>query len=263
MDYQTIKMIMKINESKNIGNVIFIVEGGRNEFSLLQYILTKIFNYAYIEKRRHKIDFYEKKNCNSISLSNIAVVNTETSNISSILDKNNFLNDTLQRLAFEYGFDIDNSAIFYIFDRDPHSNIDTKLIEAFITNMADPYDNGAERGGLLLLSYPAIESYIISSFMDNTYLTEFELGHEIKTFIDESKGQFSLNKMNALTVLKAADEMIKFIKLVDNNFNIDKFSETNKLLYEEHEKHYLKYKKYQLLSLLSFAFIYLGLLEMD
>lgn len=70
-------------------------------------------------------------------------------------------------LREQYQFPVDQSAIYYLFDRDPKSNTDSALIEKYIHSLADPYDNdNGYKAGQLLLSYPSIESYIISNFKD-------------------------------------------------------------------------------------------------
>lgn len=75
--------------------------------------------YEYIEKRRNNAEFFKNRNR---STSKVAVINTEESNISSISDKNDYLDRIFEILISEYDFPVDNTAIYYIFDRDPKSN---------------------------------------------------------------------------------------------------------------------------------------------
>lgn len=255
------KMTWKINRDKKIGEVIFVVEGGRNEFSLLREILTRILCYEYIEKKRDA-EFYEKKNLHSIQSSRIAVVSARSSNVKSVGD-GNFLETILEELAFQYHFDIDNSAIFYIFDRDPQSNKNANLIKKYLTQLKNPYDNDSERGGLFLLSYPALESYIVSSFGDDTYKMEYRLGKEIKNFIGNSGGVFEINKMNTNTILKATTEMQKYFTTYNILFDVYEFADANRQVFEKQEQFYQENNKYQLLSLLSVAFMYLGIIESE
>ena len=61
MGCQIMDEVMWILDDKSIGDVIFVVEGAKNEFSLLKRVLTEILHYEYIRKNRHEIEFYEKK----------------------------------------------------------------------------------------------------------------------------------------------------------------------------------------------------------
>lgn len=45
---------MKLNKDKNIGRVLFIVEGSQTEFSILKRIFCNLLGYDYIEKRRNR-----------------------------------------------------------------------------------------------------------------------------------------------------------------------------------------------------------------
>ena len=72
---------MKINKDKSVGRVLFIVEGGKTEFTLLRRIFCNVLGYEYIEKRRDKANFFRNRN---VSTSKIAVINTEESNICDI-----------------------------------------------------------------------------------------------------------------------------------------------------------------------------------
>ncbi len=263
MGCQIMDEVMWILDDKSIGDVIFVVEGAKNEFSLLKRVLTEILHYEYIRKNRHEIEFYEKKIEKKIALSRIAVVNTETSNINSLDDINNFLDNELSKLAFQYGFDIDNSAIFYIFDRDRQSNQDISLIRNYIEKFRNPYDNGFDRGGLLLLSYPAVESYTVSSFIDDAYMMEFALGKNVKTFIGDSGGNLELTKMNKVSILKAVNEMMKYFAVQDIQFVIDQFDKAHLTVLDSQEGYFTDKAAYQCLSLLSVAFIYLGIIELD
>lgn len=84
---------MRINKDKSIGRVLFIVEGGKTEFTLLRRIFCNVLGYEYFEKRRDKANFFRSRN---ISTSKIAVINTEESNISDICDENCYLDSVFE-----------------------------------------------------------------------------------------------------------------------------------------------------------------------
>ena len=140
---------MKLNKNKSIGRVLFIVEGSRTEFSILRQIFCNLLGYSYVEKRRNRPTYFESSNDR---FSQIAVVNTRESNIRDISENEKYLDDVFDVLREQYKFPIDQSAIYYLFDRDPKSNTDPALIEKYILSLANPYDNNDYKAGQLLLS---------------------------------------------------------------------------------------------------------------
>lgn len=250
---------MKINKDKSIGRVLFIVEGARTEFSLFRRIICDVLGYEYIEKRRNNAKFFKNKNK---STSKVAVINTEGSNISSICDNNDYLDRIFEILISEYNFPVDNAAIYYIFDRDAKSNLNKQLIEKLIGQLKNAYENdNGERGGVLLLSYPSIEAYIVSNFIDDTYLMKFEIGDKVKEYITTQNKIIQLNKITAETIEKAANEMMKYFKSEEIDFCIDNIGQMNEEVFKRQETEYNKQKAYNLVSLLSIAFIDLGIIE--
>ena len=250
---------MKINKDKSIGRVLFIVEGARTEFSLFRRIFCDVLGYEYIEKRRNNAKFFKNKNK---STSKVAVINTEGSNISSICDNNDYLDRIFEILISEYNFPVDNAAIYYIFDRDAKSNLNKQLIEKLIGQLKNAYENdNGERGGVLLLSYPSIEAYIVSNFIDDTYLMKFEIGDKVKEYITTQNKIIQLNKITAETIEKAANEMMKYFKSEEIDFCIDNIGQMNEEVFKRQETEYNKQKAYNLVSLLSIVFIDLGIIE--
>lgn len=250
---------MKINKNKSIGRVLFIVEGGRTEFSLFRRIFCNVLGYEYVEKRRDNASFFKNKNK---STSKIAVINTEESNISDICDKNAYLDKIFETLISEYQFSVDNAAIYYIFDRDPKSNLDKPLIAKLISQLKNAYENDEwERGGVLLLSYPCIEAYTVANFIDNAYTIKFDIGDKVKEYVTTKNKQIQLNKITAETIEKAANEMMKYFETEKIDFNIDKIGQMNDEIFKRQETEYSKENVYSLVSLLSIAFIDLGIIE--
>ncbi|NLM59248.1 MAG: hypothetical protein GX194_09065 [Clostridium sp.] len=218
-----------------------------------------VLGYEYIEKRRNNAKFFKNKNK---STSKVAVINTEGSNISSICDNNDYLDRIFEILISEYNFPVDNAAIYYIFDRDAKSNLNKQLIEKLIGQLKNAYENdNGERGGVLLLSYPSIEAYIVSNFIDDTYLMKFEIGDKVKEYITTQNKIIQLNKITAETIEKAANEMMKYFKSEEIDFCIDNIGQMNEEVFKRQETEYNKQKAYNLVSLLSIVFIDLGIIE--
>jgi len=254
-------MNMKINKDKSIGRVLFIVEGSKTEFSILKRIFCNVLGYEYIERRRNRADFYKNKNR---STSKVAVINTEESNISYIYDENDYIEKIIEELISEYDFPIDNAAIYYIFDRDPKSNLNKELIEKLLSQFKNAYENDDwKRGGVLLLSYPSIEAYTIANFIDDTYLMKFGIGDDVKAYIAMQNDQIQINKITAKTIEKAAVEMMKYFKAEKIDFCIDDIGQINNEIFKRQEKEYDYQGAYNLVSLLSIAFIDLGIIEIE
>jgi len=252
---------MKINKEKSVGRVLFIVEGGKTEFTLLRRIFCNVLGYEYIEKRRDEANFFRSRNINT---SKIAVINTEESNISDICDENCYLDNLFETLISDYDFPVDKAAIYYIFDRDPMSNVDVTLIRKLISQLKNAYENeNSLRGGLLLLSYPCIESYIVANFIDNTHLMEFSIGDQLKAYLPTQNTQIQYNKITEDTILKASNEMMKYIETEQIVFDIDNMGQTNLDVFDKQEAKYSQSNTYKLVSLLSAAFIDLGIIEVE
>ena len=250
---------MKINRDKHIGRVLFIVEGIRTEFSLLRQIFCKLLGYSYIEKRRNKPTYFTSPNDN---FSKVAVINTRESNIRDISENELYLDEIFDVLRDQYHFPVDQSAIYYLFDRDPKSNTDPELIENYIFSLANPYDNkDGYKAGQLLLSYPCIEAYTISNFRDNVNDFRFQLGRDAKTYIGQNT-DIQMNKISDETLIKAAHEFLNYLESEQIAFDIDEFSAASHTVFTKQEAEYLSGAGFRVFSMLTLAFLQMGILEM-
>lgn len=211
---------MKLNKNRHIGRVLFIVEGSRTEFSILRQIFCNLLGYSYIEKRRNRPTYFANTNDR---FSKVGVINTHESNIRDISENEAYLDEVFDVLREQYQFPVDQSAIYYLFDRDPKSNKDSALIEKYILSLANPYDNDDYKAGQLLLSYPSIESYIISNFRDTANTPRFSLGKDAKAYIGRNT-DIQVNRISEETLINAADEFLKYLSGEQIAFDIDDFS---------------------------------------
>ncbi len=251
---------MKINKDKHIGRVLFIVEGSQTEFSILRRIFCNLLGYSYIEKRRNRPSYFTST---QDRFSQVAVINTRESNIRDISENETYLDDVFDVLREQYQFPVDQSAIYYLFDRDPKSNTDSALIEKYILSLANPYDNeDGYKAGQLLLSYPSIESYIISNFKDDTRLLRFELGKDAKAFIGANT-DIQTNKISEETLIKAAYEFLEYLKSEKIEFDIDEFAPASHTVFTNQEAEYLSGAGFRLFSMMTLAFLQMGILEME
>ena len=257
---------MKLNTDIRTGNILFIVEGSKTEFVLLRKIFCNILHFTYIEKRRTKIKHFIKEND---SYSKIAVINTRESNISDITKKQDYLEEVFKYLINECSFPVDDCAIFYLFDRDYDSNTDENLIKEYITELKNPYENKNYKAGQLLLSYPSIESFIVTCFENDVFsinqnLSDDEkirIGAELKTCIGKSK-EIQLNKLDSAALLHATDEFLKYLQNENIELNIDDFSSANMEIFNKQEIRYTTQKYYILFSMLTLAFLQLNIIEL-
>ena len=251
---------MKLNKDKHIGRVLFIVEGSRTEFTILRRIFCNLLGYSYIEKRRNRPSYFTS---NQDRFSQVAVINTRESNIRDISENENYLDDVFDVLREQYQFPVDQSAIYYLFDRDPESNKDSALIEQYIFSLANPYDNeDGYKAGQLLLSYPSIESYIISNFKDGANRLRFQLGKDAKTYIGENT-DIQMNKISEETIIRAANEFLHYLESEKILFDIDEFAPSGHVVFTKQQQEYLSGIGFRLFSMLTLAFLQMGILEFD
>ena len=273
MDYQITKDDIVINKDKSIGNVLFIVEGSKTEFFIIKKIFKDIFDYTYQSLNRNGKEF-PKYQSQKKENSSVFVINTESSHISSIIDKQEYLDNLFQVLSEKYKFDIDNSSIYFIFDRDrdPESESEEhrEYIKSLITNLTNALDIDDSRNdefkfnrqGLLLLSYPAIEAFTSSNFIDNSHNLNYKIGADLKDYLELEK--INQSKINEDSLKQAVFEMIKYINVIQNKeFDIDEFSQLNLEVFDNQEKFYLTNQSYKIFSSLCVALIDLGLIQIQ
>lgn len=252
---------MKINKDIPIGQVLYIVEGSATEFNLLKKIFCDVFGFEYVEKRRNKQKVFRKEG-GAFARSKIAVINTSNSNIKDISD-DDYLEDLFQMLINECHFPVDKAAIYYLFDRDPKSNTDVRAIRRYIDTLKNPMDNDdGMKAGLLLLSYPCIESYMVSSFFENAYETQIGIGGQLKTYIGENK-VIQMNKITEDTILFAAKEFLAYLQHLDLELELDDFSNASRTIFDNQEVTYATKHVFDLFSMLTLSFIQMGMIELD
>lgn len=262
---------MTLNKNKNIGNVLFIVEGDKSEFAILKHVFKHILNYSLITKNRHS-DFEQYKSTVN-SHSTVAIINTKYSNIKYAVESGNeYLDSLYERLINEFDFEIDNSWIFFLFDRDHHSNNNPTFIRNLISTLKNPLDNGENRAGELLLSYPGIEAYKLSCSENDIHLINDNLApdkkivfcNQLKNLVND-KGLGNIQSFKDIHILHACSEFLKYLIYTNNSFSpetdLDDFSSKSLSIFNIQEDN-LNTKNYNdFFSMLSLAFLQLGILE--
>lgn len=254
---------MTINKEKHIGKVLYIVEGNKTEFNYIYKIFHDILDYSVIIKKRNQEEYLQFESSTDKN-SKVYIINTETPNISSIEKNADYLNNLFSELINNYEFDIDNSAIFYIFDRDPKSNTEKDFIENLITTKNNSRDSlSNDRQGLLLLSYPSIEAFTLSNFKKDSFDIEMDLGKNLKRYLNTEK--ILPNNINHDTVKFATNELISAMNKIGVSFSeneLDDFSYVNNSIFEYEENKFSSSGTYNLLSLLCISLIDLGIISL-
>lgn len=273
MDFQITTSNVALKKDKSIGNVLFIVEGEKTEFLILRKIFNEIFGYHYeeITRKGKKLKKYQSKEHKN---SSVFVINTEDSTIKSICNKKQYLDNMFELLIDDYKFDVDNSFIYFIFDRDRDPKNETAQHRQYIKDLIKSLTNALEtdesrdeefrfdRQGLLILSYPCAESFIASNFIPDTYTISHRIGKELKRDLGEQKIQHS--QINEESLKIGTVEMLKYMKIIHNKYlDIDEFKDLNLEIFEAQDKFYEENKSYRLLSLIPIILIDLGLITID
>lgn len=249
---------MELIKNKRVGKILFIVEGGKHEFSLIKKIFGDILGYKRIEKRRNKATYYKSQ---TDSHSEVAIINTKTSNIGSINEKE-YLDAIYAELIEQYSFDVTNAAVYYIFDRDPESNTDSELILNLLKTLRNSRENEDNMmGGMLILNYPSIEAYEVSNFTEKSFKLYAKLGTDVKEYISQNAKSISINKIDENSIIHACLELKKYMQESGVEFNIDNFSDSSISVFKEEEKYFADNNTYFLLSMLSCVLMDLGILQ--
>ena len=112
----------------------------------------------------------------------------------------------------------------------------------------------------MLLSYPSIESYLVSCFVPDSHLLQFALGADLKEFIGANR-RIQHNRLSEESLICAAETMLAYYESHSLGFTLDDQGDVNREILDKQEACYANSAEYRLLSLLSVAFLQLGILE--
>lgn len=255
--------MITINPNKRIGQFVYIVEGAKKEFTLITQIFKKLFGFDIIQYNRDSglsLKYYHKK-----TDSVVYIVNSETSSINSIKSGQEYLDNIFKELYFDYGLDLHNCATFYIFDRDYKSNTNIDLIYSMFDTLKNSRDNGFEQGGLLLLNYPSIESFVVSCFENPLIKDKSSNAEDLKTYINDKKYQQNLiNYEHLINATKITIEIL--LNKLNEEFNtsdLDSFGSKNKNIFNKQEIAQTNNGEYCLLGLFCLSLIDLDLIHIE
>lgn len=250
----------KVDKTRIIGNVVFVVEGGRpetggTELRLLKSIFADILGYEVQELRRGEEEFIGHGNNNA---SRVFALNLPKNQLTQVNEESMDL--LFKRLKEEFFIKPEDCPIFLLYDRDYKSYKHNELRGKYIRKYTDPYSNEKGDQGQLLLSYPSIESYLLSCIQDDVYQQKYYLGTDIKPQVKVSSFSEESVAMDD-HIVHATVEMDKALNDFElGDYNLDDLSSTLLEVYEKQQKNVEEFQSFSALSLFSMALLELGVI---
>lgn len=251
-------MDLRINPNKRIGRVLFLVEGDEDEPSLLETIFCDVLGYGLIryDKRDQSVREYGKTDD---PYSRVFVVPTPTSAITHLPAEEDYL-DAVYRTLASHGLSGMEAATYYLFDRDWQSNTEEAVLTK-IGLLRNPYDNGAEMGGALLLSYPCLQAYYCQAHCRTSPFSESQ---EAKAYVNANR----LKSLDAEKIIIAASHTLLVLAIIlGRRFELadlnDYFNVNHKVFGYQQSRRFGDEKTFLTLSLLSLALIDLGIISWE
>lgn len=123
--------MMRINRNKRIGNVIFVVEGKKSEPKLIRDVFQKIFGFDVYQTNKNE-DLIRLGKSTDI-YSKVVIITNNKPQIKCVLNETDYI-DNLFGLLTKHNISHDDSAIYYIFDKDDND-------EESIISLMDKFTN--------------------------------------------------------------------------------------------------------------------------
>ena len=250
----------KIDKSRNIGNVIFVVEGGRPETSgtelrLLKKIFSDILGYEVRELRRGCDEFI---GYGSNPYSKVFALNLPKNQLTQLTDET--IDELFRRLKEEFEIKPEDCPIFFLYDRDYLSYKPNELRGRYVKRYTSPYGDESGDQGQLLLSYPSVESYLMSCIQNDVYKQAYFLGRDVKAEL--ARIGFSEEDIETEDeLIHAVEEMDKGLKVFDlGEYDLDNLAPTLLGVYNGQQEKYKKEGSFSLLSMVSMALLELGVI---
>lgn len=253
----------RIDKTKIVGNVIFVVEGGRQEtggteIRLLKGIFSDILGYEVQELRRGTDEFIAHGNNNS---SRVFVLNLPKNQLTQVTEE--ALDSLYNRLTTEFKIKPEDCPMFLIYDRDYKSYKHNELRGKYVRRYVDPYSNEAGYQGQLLLSYPSVESYLLSCVENDVYQRKYYLGTDIKQVVKKC-GISEEDILREELIVHAVNEMDKGLAEFEfDQYDLDNLAPTLLGVYEAQQRNVTEEQVFSTLSLISMALLELGIIVED
>lgn len=247
---------MKLNPNRRIGKVLYLVEGDVDEVEILEHVFNKVLKYTVVA--------YDKRSDNVTCLVNpndkyskVFIVPMKYSAVSKIESSNDYIDYVYHRLK-SFGLEKDECSKYLIFDRDNNSNSHETLARLFKV-FKNSLDNELEINGLLLISYPCVQSFLCECFNDQTRLSSSAL-------MKQYTNRFNVSDIKETDLLSGMETMMKTLLsiILQPSFNLEELDDMesiNAMVLEHQDEHLLKRHVYITLSMIFISFIDLGIIE--
>ena len=276
-DYRYMKHYM-IDKTKNIGNVIFVVEGGRpesggTELRLLKKIFAEILDYEVQELRRGCDEFIgHGKN----SQFHVFALNLPKNQLTELNEE--ALDELFCRLKEDFDIKPEDCPIFFLYDRDVLSYHRNVLRGKYVRKYTDPYGNETGDQGQLLLSYPAVESFLLSCIWKNTCAHTACMGRDVKALLNNAvcNEETDTNNLHQRLVdlvfsddvseaekrlIHSINEMDRGLALIGiGAYDLDNLGPTMLSVYDAQQEKYNSENTFTVLSLIGMALLELGVI---
>ena len=259
--------------------MIFVVEGGNSEsggteLRLLKKIFADILGYEVQELRRGSDEFIcHGKN----SQFHVFALNLPKNQLTQLTE--DAIDELFCRLKKEFKIKPEDCPVFFLYDRDVLSYHKNEL-RRYVKKYIDPYGTDDGNQGQLLLSYPAIESFLLSCIKECSVSLTAKLGKDVKTVLMneilpddcENKADIHLKTVDLVftkelqeserRLLHAINEMNNGLKAMGmKEYNIDNLEQTLSDVYDYQQDKYSRENTFSLLSLVGMALLELGVIE--
>ncbi len=226
---------MRINKNKRIGNIVIIVEGAITEFEYFEEIFHTFLGYEVISSSRINGDIKVLKGHDKYS--KVYIFSAPTNNVDSIKNEETFEEFIYSKINLISDMNVFNYPTYIVFDRDPKNN-KYKIVKDLLIKFNNSLKDDDTLNGLLLLSYPSLESFLITLNLDDAYKLKLKLGKEAKEYI-KSKN-YTIKDLTQMQVSKAYNNFVSFLtdtKLINTQEEILNFGKIGLDLFEfEQEK---------------------------
>lgn len=254
---------VSFNKEKSIGQVVYVVEGDKTEPELIKHIYSVLMDYSVVEysKKGNKYEFLQGKN----KYSRVFIVPALHSAVKSLLAdlSDEYFDEIFKNLSSQYELDVENSAVFFLFDRDRKSNRPGRFTYAISKyTCSRGSDDNNEMNGLFLPSYPSVEAFLLQANGEQPSLSD---GKHAKQYVNE-KGYVtellehgSLENATFLFLMTVESIIGEKIKEED----MDNFKDINMKVFQYEDKKWNEEKVYTTLSMLAASFIDLGIASVE
>ncbi len=186
------------------------------------------------------------------------------------------------RLREEFKIKPEDCPIFFLYDRDVLSYKRNELRGQYVRKYTDPYGNEYGNQGQLLLSYQAIESYLLSLIQDDAYQESYCLGKDVKPILtnaicpdEANKTDIHLKTVDLVLsdddaeaehrIIHSINEMDKGLEAMNiADYDLDYLAPTLSDVYDYQQNKYITENTFSMLSLVGMALLELGIIvEID